>query len=659
MGGARKEKLGKKTTSGIQIIAGRIENELDITDYADLLEDITKIRMSDCVASATLDILKLPILRADIDITCSENKISKLAKQYITYTFDNLQIDKYREGGLKYFLEHLLTALDYGFAMFEPVWRIEQYGGYMTKRLLYMSPIRPETITEWLFDEEMEWVGIKQNRIGLDNRYSTVEIKSSDLFIFTFGEEFYDVRGKSLLRKSRLAWKYKERVLNSVARSIARGAGIPKIKLSELADDATFEKAQVIGRTIGNSDNAFVISQDGVMDIELMSLQNQGSAMELLQYLDRQMLFNTLTQFMTAGIGENGSRASTGELKTPYELRVNDMATKIEDCLNRLIIQIIRNSFLFGVLGNMDYPKAKLFMPVNTALDEIATSIQKLASVRAINFTIDDEKYLRTIFNLPQNSQNQKTQLELTHKQKELKIPANFEFEAIKEFYIRQQDIVDREIEMIYKEMLNNIIFYIKQNKEVRRVNLENCINRLEKIYYETKIKGRIDLQAELMKISKNIALENKEENIKQKKKIKRLVKTLYYDLEQTAENLIENATKKQLANGIENFLIMKIGDGFKMLRRQISASVMDGYTEGRNEVIAQADENILYTYTVCLEDIENVCEECMPLDGIEMTKQEAIEHGLRIEETGRLNPDCLGGDNCRCLLVPTSQRRI
>lgn len=654
MGGAHRKKT---STSGIIVAAGQISNELDTTSYSTILQDISNMRAGDCVASSTLEVLKLPILRSEIKISGGKTGLEKEALEYVNYTFDNLQIDKYRENGLRYLLEHLLLALDYGVILFEPIWQIEKYKEYTTRRLLYLSPIRPETISDWLFDEDMEFVGIKQRRYSTNYSYTTIQIPAESLFVFTFGEEFYDVRGKPILRKARTAWKYKERIMNSMARSIARGAGIPKIKLGQMADENTQDIAHTIGRTIGNSDNSYIITQDGVMDVELMALQNQANSLEYLQYLDRQMLFNTLSQFMTAGIGENGSRAAAGELKTPYELRINDIADLVEESLNRLIILIIKESYLFGTLSNYSYPKAKLNMPVNTSLDEIATSIQKLASVNAIKFTEEDEKYLRNIFSLPEKMsvENKTKMFELEFKP----TPKNFILEDVKNFYKGHQELVDKEIELIYKDILKNIIEFVKKGKEVRRdkEKINEYVDRLNKLYMQAVTKGRIDIQGEMAKV--NIQFDMQFENNRQKKKIVRQVKTLFYDTEQVAENIVENATKKQLAQGLENLLMIKLGDGMKTLRRSLSATIMDGYTEGRNDVIKQAGDYILYTYTVALEDIEHVCEACMPLDGLEMTKSEAEAHGLRIEENGRLNPDCLGGDNCRCLLIPTSQRRI
>jgi len=646
MGGAHR----KKTTSGIIVNAGIITNELETGSYQTILEDIAKMRVSDCVAVSAIDILKLPVLRANIQVT-SENIE---AKEYVEYVFQNLQIDEYRPNGFRYFMEHLLTALDFGIALFEPVWRVEEYKGKMTKRLVYLSPIRPETITEWLYNENVEFIGIKQRRYTANYYWETVQIPASELFIFSFGEEFYDIRGKSILRKARLAWKYKERVLSALARSVARGAGIPKITVGDMADEDTEDLAHTIGRTIGNSDNAYVIAQKDVLDVELMGLQNQASAMELLQYLDRQLLFNTLTQFMTAGIGENGSRAAAAELKTPYELRINDIVDQIEECLNRLIVLVVNESFF----TKKEYPKVTLSIPANTALDEIATSIQKLASVNAIRLTEDDEKYIRSIFNLPEIKE-EKIEVKEVKAERVKRIPANFEFDRVKEFYTTEQARVDKVIEEIYKDILLNVIKYIKEGREVRRekTKIDEYVKTLTGIYERMRKQGAEDIRKELSKLQVQMSLS--EEIKRDKKKITRQVKTLYYDTEQVAENIIENATKKQLAGGIENLLMIKIGDGFKTLRRSISATIMDGYTEGRNDVIRQTEEDILYTYTVALEDIESVCEVCMPLDGLEMTKAEAEAHGLRIEANGRLNPDCLGGDNCRCLLVPTSVRRI
>lgn len=652
----------KKTTTGITAAAGQIRlNDNDTTDWSTLISDYDKMRKGDPIIPATLQALKLPIRRSKLNITCEKTARSILAQEYIEYCFENLQKDSYRDGGEEYFRRHLLLMLDYGLSMFEPVWNAEIYNDHHTSRLLYMAPIQLETIYRFLFDDaNVEFRGIEQYRRNKNGGIDPLIMPSEHLFMAVNQEEFGDVRGQSILRPARMVWNYKQQVMNSLARATSRGAGIPVFTIMP-GDEGAKAKAEEMGRTVGNANQAYVIEVENQIKFRLEALKDIDKAQELLSYMDRQMFFMTLTQFMTSGLGENGSRAATSELKTPYELRIQDLTADIEQLYNRLIEIMIERSWLKGILGTMEYPKAKLSVPTSTDLSAVAGEIRNLAVSKAITLNNEDEKYLREMFGLPEAKLNEEIDrspipeksMNLDMKRKALEI---FEYKSAQNHYTQHQEKVDGEIDKLYRAIVKEVALMVSSGKSVKFSTIGDSISHMEKLYSKGFEAGQRDIRKEFAKIGvEKKLLANVYKT--PPKKIGRLTKNLYFTTESYAENLLEGATKKAIAGSPEDFLLLKLIDALKTVRRSLSTAIMDGYTNGRADIMDEmAAIGIEYEYTSVLD--ESLCDKCGPLDGIRMTLQEILDAGLRIGN-GRTNPDCDGGDYCRCQLVPVGVREV
>ena len=59
--------------------------------------------------------------------------------------------------------------------------------------------------------------------------------------------------------------------------------------------------------------------------------QDDLSKQSIGEFFNREIFFNTLSEFMTSGIGQNGSRAATSEHKSAYELAANYILQTIEE----------------------------------------------------------------------------------------------------------------------------------------------------------------------------------------------------------------------------------------------------------------------------------------------------------------------------------------
>lgn len=74
-----------------------------------------------------------------------------------------------------------------------------------------------------------------------------------------------------------------------------------------------------------------------------------------------------------------------------------------------------------------------------------------------------------------------------------------------------------------------------------------------------------------------------------------------------------------------------------------LAGTITQAFTNGRNEQALSMKDQVEAAYYSAIMD-DNTCEMCAPLDG--------AEHAMDDETFTTPNPDCLGGERCRCITV-------
>ena len=670
----------QETTPGISVSAGEIEvSQFDKLDRDTLMQDITSMRDGDAIPSITLDILKLPILHSERRIEPGivlDGQIDRTveAADYINWWLDNIK------KGFDYFKRHQLLSLDYGHIVFEEVQqRGVEYSPYpgvneITNIITRFAPVEYDGIDEYHYDELMDFSGIKHERIGLDGFTDPIDIPSDKLYIYTHNEEFNDVRGRSELRTARLAWSLKQKVLIAGSRAIQRGV-LPIITIT----NSTLEsKAHQIGRTMGNNQQAYIVQEEGKVSVEMAEVKNQGNLMEMLAYLDRQMFFNTLSQFMTSGLGENGSRAATSELKTSYELKANSILQEFETHMQTRCNKAMSISYLAGIPENQ-WPQFHLGAITQADLTKVAGNIKTLADSTAITFNDDDEKYFREMFGLPEAKINQVVEDDKEDVPEEDKIADElinnlstkvdrreltqfeldiFEFESATDAFISNQKEIEDTIQAAIDDTLIEVGKQLATDRTTRpytRKQQDALLSKLIKIYQRSFAQGNTDVVKEVAK------LENKGTELAVPKKIpisvrrslNKSVEALFSALNNSIESRMSLVTDAWINNkgGVQKALL-DWSDVQKGLRRNIITETQAGFTDGRGATIEELTGGKgRFFYTATLDG--SLCNTCAPLDATVFTGDEIESLGLSF--TQPINPDCQGGTKCRCQWIVQS----
>jgi hypothetical protein len=670
---------GKETRTGLIVSSGVIiQSDWDQKDFREKQKDYDDMRKGDGVINGNLNASQLPLLNAGWNIEKGrDSEKAEEAANYIKWQFTNFK------KGFDYFRRHCLLAIPLGCSFFE---RIERKGvkynngtsNKVTNIYEYMSPIQNDTLSKFHFDENGVFTGIEHERRTPEGGNDFVDVDSSKLFWNTWNEEYDNLEGNSILRPIREIWNLRKKVQRGLGIAVQRCGGIPVgTAYGDLGNQRSDAEAAL--RSVCNSENTYFLEHKEKFEFRLESINGIGEGNQLLEYYTRELFFNSLNQFMIAGIGQNGSRAATGEHKTTFELYTVNVLNWLENQMQLLTNDMMKIGYLQSIPVD-DWPKFR-FNNINQidmlkAMQQITMGYEKGVFMKQP----EDEKYFREFFGYPEKIEKKvavgevdndegKQQFEKSNcshdiklgKKKERRELTQFEldvyqFENAEQTFLDVQDEAETTIDIVIKKMLKDAAEQVKFNKDkditIRYGN--ELTGKLTKIYEKSFNEGTKDLNIELSKVDKNrkLALSPKIK-IRVNKKIDLRVKRLMNSIKTTLESKLADLTDVfiQKAGGIAD-VILGFDDAFKTDRRALITQTQSGYTDGRGAAIKENQKEIkTFVYTAVLDS--GLCEECAPFDGATLSLQEAISEGLN-PFGSPTNSACEGGNKCRCHLIPS-----
>ena len=686
----------QKTNSGITLSAGEISHsDWDSKDWRDLQKDYTEMINGCPIISTTWQLIEFPLMSANIDIKPgkSQSDKSKEAVDYLYWFFDNL----YK--GEPYLRRHKLSSIYKGLQLHEVIIKKGDKYEYiqnnmksskLTNRIIKLSPIQNDTINKFYYDEQNNFIGFEHDKRSTDgnkqnyylgSKQDFIDVDVKDIHWMTYNETDDDIRGNSILRPVRFYYEAGNKILQSKVIGVQRGVGLTGIHTIGNVSDAEKSRLEKLGRTIANMKQGYYLIDETRAKVVFNSLQSQENVMELLQFIMRMKFYNTMSQFMTAGINESGSRAATSEHKSPYELALNHHAAELTRNYQDLCDKVIDISYLSPMAAE-DYPVITFTNITQADMLREATVIKTLSDAGMI-LTETDMNMIREHINLPVNKteietkqtivdenmkenediKDKKVEMSYKHGRKVkpeiLEFESNiFEFESANEHYLTVQDLTEAEINIVMEKLFSDISRQLKRNRkgDIDMRYEKELVSRLTKLYEKAFNRGESDAIKEFNKLSgKNIELSLTGREKKDiKSNIDKLVKKFFVNIKTVVETKYGRVTDKYIKNkgGIEKYLL-EFQTGFKKDKRGLISEIADGYQAGRGDILEAEANNIeLYLYSASLDT--NLCDHCAPLDGGIYTEDELKDMGLNFQPS--INPDCLGllgGNVCRCQVIP------
>jgi hypothetical protein len=676
----------QKTASGILVSSGVVtQSTYDDLPVETLIRDITQMRSGDCIASSSLRTMKMPLLAADITIDVYEKSAkSDEMINYLYWALDKIGYQKY-----KY---HKLLALDYGFSLFEKVRGVGTFNNKPTNIYVKLAPIQPDTVNRWLYDG-INLIGIEHIRQTPNKGSTYIKIDLADIFHYTHNSEFENPQGSAILRPARMAFVVKEKLIKAFAKTAIRGAGIPHVTYEGNFPDASKSTVEKMLRTVCIEENAYMSSQKGKYVVSLESVQGTSDILPMLDYLDKQQLFLTSSQFTTVGVNSTGSFASSQTIKTIYELSIQVVKKDYEDDENKgLIKDLIDMSPYAGILD-----EERPFIKLNYSgadLNQVATNMQKLSSV--LNMSHDDEVWLRSMFGMPEAVELKEEPVVETPKipdntmlpdnqinpknpiqpEKPIEEPLqnemmartlnakekHFELNSAIEHYVTMAEKTKNIMSEVWLKILKDIAVQIDQGYETIEIRYKaELANRLSALYREGFDRGKGDMIKEISKAVGITTLSkyHLDTDVKVNKQISKKIDNFYQKLKYSVEHDIDRlgVDKIQKRGSIE--YMMGFEDSFKKDKTELTQIVDGSYNAGRDTQMSLFKEDqpdMMFEYSAIFD--KNLCNECAGKDGLEysLTEIEKGTEGVTLDKGYGVNENCLGhlgGNRCRCVWIP------
>jgi len=238
------------------------------------------------------------------------------------------------------FLQDSLLDIDYGFSCFEIVWRIENGEAKCRLALRPSSSIWVENI--YVKDGAIDHV--VQNPIDGGER----TIPGEKIVWFAHQKEGDSFTGRSIMRPMYKPWSIKEELEIELAILVRKGGGVPDIETDDEPDNETAAKLDAMGRRFGLTPDAFFRHTVETRVSLLAGNVNVGDVLEAIKERNSEITSVCQAQVFDLGTSNAGSRALGTTLSDLFANGIQADAKAREDVLNArggLVHQLIAANF--------------------------------------------------------------------------------------------------------------------------------------------------------------------------------------------------------------------------------------------------------------------------------------------------------------------------
>lgn len=281
--------------TGMSIFTGWLHREYNpLLRHQSGLRIFNEMRRSDGTVRGSLRLIKTPILAARWFMEpAADTPRDRMIADFVWWN-----LTKGMSTSFPQFITESLLMLDFGFYMFEKVFRMDDQRPQARGRVTWkkLAPRHPLDLSEWLFDENGGPAGV---RILNQETGQDTEIPIDKMLIFTFEKEAGDLSGISVLRSAYKPWFYKQQLEKIDAIQKERhGIGVPIIKLPPNFSKDDLALAQNMGRNIRTNEMAHIVLPPN-WEVMFAKLEGQPvDALKSIDYHNSEIHKNILASFM-------------------------------------------------------------------------------------------------------------------------------------------------------------------------------------------------------------------------------------------------------------------------------------------------------------------------------------------------------------------------
>lgn len=374
---------GELGRSGTYIAGGVISGEeynFDLTGQK-ALKVYDRMRRSDATVRQSLAAIKELIKAAEmsVDAASDDQADIDLALFVEECLFERVNWAKFKN--------EALTALDFGFSVFEMVFEPVQYNGKTMIGLTKLGFRKQTTVFRW--ETEDQQPGITQHTTDGHK----VSIPLAKLFRFTINQEGDNYEGISILRTAYKHWSMKEKLERiDVVGHDRHATGVVDITYGKGVSQQDKEEARRAARNMRANEESYVDHNENVtmqfMDMKSNTLRDITPSIERH---DRQILRNVMAQFMELGGSSAGSRSTSEDHSKLFEKAVSTVAKELIQGLNQVVVQTLvdLNATVKG------YPKLRIASISDDNIQLISDAIKKFVEAGVFHPRPVDENTVR------------------------------------------------------------------------------------------------------------------------------------------------------------------------------------------------------------------------------------------------------------------------
>jgi phage gp29-like protein len=352
-----------------------------------------QMRRSDGQVAATLAAIKLPIRSAGWTVAEPEGA-TQVEKDATAFARECLL----EELDLDAAIRNALLMLDFGVAAHEDVWYVD--GNQV--RLRKMAPRLPLTFYRWICEpgtDELLAIGQLGYRGG---SYVTAEIPVEKIALFTFESEGANFAGRSLLRPMYQSWYIKSGLYKVDAIACERnGMGVPWARMAKGASKEDRKEAlDWLSKLTAHEKAAILLPPEwewGLKGVE----GNLRDPKESIQHHNLQISMAGLAMFMNLGQTTAGARSLGETMADFFAMSIQATANQIARVMN---LTTVKRLVDYNFAGVVNYPRLVPQEILSVKFENIVAALKDLAasSVNVVQPDDELEAWLRKKMGAPE-----------------------------------------------------------------------------------------------------------------------------------------------------------------------------------------------------------------------------------------------------------------
>jgi hypothetical protein len=301
------------------------------------LKQYDKMRKSDATVRASLRLIKTPVLAARWFIEpASDSTTDKRAADFVEWTLQEAMSISFNQ-----VLVESMLMCDFGYYMFEEVWKEDVWNGKKVLTWQKLAPRHPMDVQNWKFDLNGGPLGVFMYPNAMNALDNGIFIPIDKMLVFTFDREAGNIQGVSVLRSAYKHFYFADMLykIDGIQKE-RHGIGIPVIVLPPGFGDSDKLAADQLGRNLRTNERAHVVLPP---NWQLMFAELKGQPVDIMKSIEHhkgQIRENVLGNFMST------DQTTKVEDQTMFLKATRFLANQICDTFNLYgIPQLVKANF--------------------------------------------------------------------------------------------------------------------------------------------------------------------------------------------------------------------------------------------------------------------------------------------------------------------------